>query len=745
MLLSILKGELFLNIHGLIGGSGCYKPYSEKNGRDLHTELLKRIKDYINKNNNNNKMSELKSYSDFKNSVNEVKKDIDPLMLALKATVRSGIIELFKLLVDRSNNPKAQEIFNEAKSYRDLYLREELYKFIIKENSIPYVANLPQFAHYAFDSLRSFKVNEAQMSSDKLKQLYYSLEDEGKSELEILNILNKKFGMVKSDIEKLLKTKELVTEGVDSNLVDGSIIPQEELKDLADKLADFARTYNKDLILDLLIKSKYDKNFNIVSDVSELTKALNFTSDVGTLNYVTVGLRHVKLDNLDEAKKEIYVMDPMLVKPGMKGLDYADASGKVIQIVRAKEAKLISKYGDIDFVNDEDMEIDLETDYVVAVRLEDGDTTVYGYGGNGFCVSTTDKSKEWKLDKAKKEIFEMDPMLVKPGMTGIDYADASGQVIKIVRAKYAEVLSEYGDIDFVADEEINLETDYVVAVRLEDGDTTVYVYGGNGFCVSTTDKSKEWKLDNLDEAKKEIYVMDPMLVKPGMKGIDYADAYGNVIQIVPAKEAKLLSKYGDIDFVTDEDMGLNLKRDYVVAVRLEDGDTTVYGYGGDGFYVETSDKSKQWKIGSNIFEGENLKADNVVEYEGKKYLIHSNDNSTNTVYLKLTNGQMAKDHIGNALQVHKSRVKLISSKVNEAEYMLSKDIAKKLKIGDTIVNVNGEEIKNPYVALDCGYATFASNGKLTITLNDDLSDVEKVEIYDKASILALRDFLNKIV
>ncbi len=54
-----------------------------------------------------------------------------------------------------------------------------------------------------------------------------------------------------------------------------------------------------------------------------------------------------------------------------------------------------------------------------------------------------------------------------------------------------------------------------------------------------------------------------------------------------------------------------------------------------------------------------FKKGDKVKFEDKKYLIHSFDKSSNTLYLSNEDGKLAEDYRGNALQVHESKIKLV--------------------------------------------------------------------------------------
>jgi len=89
----------------------------------------------------------------------------------------------------------------------------------------------------------------------------------------------------KKDIEKLL---EKVTDK------EKNLIPNEEIEELASKLSQFANVESsKKDIIDELKKMSFDKNMKPTSDLSKMTKILNFTSEAGTENYIRVGLRHL--------------------------------------------------------------------------------------------------------------------------------------------------------------------------------------------------------------------------------------------------------------------------------------------------------------------------------------------------------------------------------------------------------------------------------------------------------------------
>lgn len=99
----------------------------------------------------------------------------------------------------------------------------------------------------------------------------------------------------KSSLEKkpteAPKTEKVAEEKIKNN------IPIEEIEDLATKLSQFAdKESEKEKIVEELKNMSFDKDMKPTSSVSKLTEILNFTSDVGTENYVRVGFRHLKVD-----------------------------------------------------------------------------------------------------------------------------------------------------------------------------------------------------------------------------------------------------------------------------------------------------------------------------------------------------------------------------------------------------------------------------------------------------------------
>lgn len=81
---------------------------------------------------------------------------------------------------------------------------------------------------------------------------------------------------------------------LESNNENQNIPPTEDIKELADKLSQFAGVENKVGEIETEITNlKFDDKFEPISDLTKLTSLLNFTSDEGTKNYIRVGFRHL--------------------------------------------------------------------------------------------------------------------------------------------------------------------------------------------------------------------------------------------------------------------------------------------------------------------------------------------------------------------------------------------------------------------------------------------------------------------
>lgn len=116
---------------------------------------------------------------------------------------------------------------------------------------------------------------------------------------------------------------------------------------------------------------------------------------------------------------------------------------------------------------------------------------------------------EWKKQFEKKSPNMLSPDKVKPGMKGENYYGMKGTVIKIVKAKDYEQLKKYDESGWMTQSEFdNIDLDindpelYFVAVKDDDRDNVVYVYGYDGFVVYENSEDKQ-----TNKKEEELYAV----------------------------------------------------------------------------------------------------------------------------------------------------------------------------------------------------------------------------------------------